>query len=60
MTFHRLINEGKERLYKAGQGEQAAMLYMVELCQNAHIDCIVRWTKRFLKKYKPIILKAFT
>ena len=29
MTFHRLINEGKERLYKAGQGEQAAMLYMV-------------------------------
>lgn len=38
MTFHRLINEGKERLYKAGQGEQAAMLYMVELCQNAHID----------------------
>ena len=29
MTFHSLIHEGKERLYKAGQGEQAAMLYML-------------------------------
>lgn len=38
MTFHRLINEGKERLYKAGQGEQAAMLLMVELCRKANLD----------------------
>ena len=28
-TYHSLINEGKERLYKAGQGEQAAQLFMV-------------------------------
>ena len=25
-TYHSLINEGKDRLYKAGQGEQAAQL----------------------------------
>ena len=30
MTFHELLNEAKERLYQAGQGEQAAQVLMVE------------------------------
>ena len=28
-TYHSLINEGKERLYKAGQGEQALRVVQV-------------------------------
>lgn len=38
MTFHDYINEGKERLYQAGQGEQAAQLLMVELCRKHDIN----------------------
>lgn len=38
MTFHDYINEGKERLFQAGQGEQAAQLLMVELCRKNDIN----------------------
>lgn len=38
MTFHDLINEGRERLFQAGQGEQAAQLLMVELCRKRDIN----------------------
>ncbi len=45
-TYHSLINEGKERLYKAGQGEQAAQLFMVELCRQKISIYIFLWMKR--------------
>ena len=40
-TYHSLINESKERLYKAGQGEQAAQLFMVELCRQKDINLYI-------------------
>ena len=40
-TYHSLINEGKERLYKADQGEQAAQLFMVELCRQKDINLYI-------------------
>ena len=39
-TYHSLINEGKERLYKAGQGEQAASTFMVELYRSKNVKSI--------------------
>ena len=38
MTFRDYINEGKERLYQAGLGEQAAQLFMVELCRKYNVN----------------------
>ncbi|EOS60086.1 protein-(glutamine-N5) methyltransferase, release factor-specific [Firmicutes bacterium M10-2] len=38
MTYHALVSEGKKRLIKAGQGEQAAQLLMVELCSVKDIN----------------------
>lgn len=38
ITWHELLNEGKERLYNAGNSEQAAMLLLNELCQHADIN----------------------
>ncbi len=38
MTYHALVNEGRKRLLKAGQGEQAAQLLMVELCSLKDIN----------------------
>lgn len=38
MNYREYIKEGRERLYKAGQGEQAAQLLMVELCQHKGIN----------------------
>ena len=38
MTFHELLNEAKERLYQAGQGEQAAQVLMVEYCRQRNIN----------------------
>lgn len=38
MRYRDYIHEGKERLYKAGQGEQAAQLFMVELCRQKGIN----------------------
>lgn len=38
MRYRDYIREGKERLYKAGQGEQAATLLMVELCRQKGIN----------------------
>ena len=54
-TYHSLINEGKERLYKAGQGEQAAQLFMVELCRQKISIYIFLWMKRRMNKFKRII-----
>ena len=41
MTYHQLINEAKERLFKANQGEQAAQLLMVELCRQKDINLYI-------------------
>lgn len=41
MTYHQLLIEGKERLFQAGQGEQAAQLYMVELCRQRNINLYI-------------------
>lgn len=38
MTYHALVSEGKKRLIKAGQGEQAAQLLMMELCDLKDIN----------------------
>lgn len=38
MTYHDLVREGKSRLMKAGQGEQAAQLLMVELCNQKDLN----------------------
>lgn len=38
MKYREYVKEGKERLYKAGQGEQAAQLLMVELCRQRDIN----------------------
>lgn len=38
MRYRDYIHEGKERLFKAGQGEQAAQLLMVELCRQKGIN----------------------
>lgn len=38
MTYHALVVEGRQRLLKAGQGEQAAQLLMVELCNAKGIN----------------------
>lgn len=42
MTFYGLINEGRERLFQAGQGEQAAQVLMVELCRKKNINLFVK------------------
>ena len=38
MNYREYIKEGRERLYKSGQGEQAAQLLMVELCRHKGIN----------------------
>lgn len=38
MKYREYVKEGKDRLYKAGQGEQAAQLLMVELCRQKDIN----------------------
>lgn len=38
ITWHELLREGKERLYQAGAGEQAAMLLLNELCARDGIN----------------------
>ena len=37
-TYHNWVIEGKQRLLAAGQGEQAAQLLMVELCNQKNIN----------------------
>lgn len=37
-TYHDLYSEGRDRLEKAGQGQQAALLLLSELCQANDID----------------------
>ena len=41
MTYHALIIEAKNRLFEAGQGEQAAQLLMVELCRQKNINLYI-------------------
>lgn len=38
ITYHKLLNEGRQRLEAAGAGEQAALLYMNELCRQKDIN----------------------
>lgn len=38
MKYREYVKEGKDRLYKAGQGEQAAQLLMMELCRQKNIN----------------------
>lgn len=38
MTYHSYLKEAKERLYQAGQGEQAAQLLMVEMCRQRNVN----------------------
>ncbi|MBF0579925.1 peptide chain release factor N(5)-glutamine methyltransferase [Erysipelotrichaceae bacterium RD49] len=38
ITWHQLLNEGKERLYKAGNSDQAAMLLLNELCRQKNVN----------------------
>lgn len=40
MKYREYVKEGKERLYKANQGEQAA-LFMIELCENKGINLYI-------------------
>ena len=41
MKYVEYVKEGKERLYKANQGEQAALLLMNELCENKGINLYI-------------------
>ena len=41
MKYREDVKEGKERLYKANQGEQAALLLMNELCENRGINLYI-------------------
>lgn len=38
ITYHKLLNEGRDRLEAAGAGDQAALLYMNELCRAKDIN----------------------
>ena len=38
ITYHKLLNEGRDRLEKSGAGEQSALLYMNELCAKRDIN----------------------
>lgn len=41
MKYREYVKEGKEHLYKANQGEQAALLLMNELCENKGINLYI-------------------
>lgn len=38
VTWHQLLQEGKERLYQANQSDQAALLLLNELCSHKNIN----------------------
>ena len=38
ITWHQLLNEGKERLYQAGNSDQAAMMLLNELCRHRNVN----------------------
>lgn len=38
ITWHQLLQEGKERLYQANQSDQAALLLLNELCTHRNIN----------------------
>lgn len=48
MTYRDYIREGKERLYKAGQGEQAAQLLMIELCKKEDVNLYMDMDQQIL------------
>lgn len=41
ITWHQLLQEGKERLYQANQSDQAALLLLNELCSHRNINLYV-------------------
>lgn len=38
MTYHKLLNEGRDRLYNAGQSDQLALMLLNELCSQKDIN----------------------
>mgnify|MGYP004448661521 CR=1 FL=1 len=38
ITYHQLLNEGKERLVRAGASDQTALLFMNEICRKAGVN----------------------
>ena len=58
MRYRDYIREGKERLYKAGQGEQAATLLMVELCRQKGINLYMDMDEEILDAIRVDYLEA--
>ena len=58
MRYRDYIREGKERLYKAGQGEQAATLLMVELCRQKGINLYMDMDEEILDAIRIDYLEA--
>lgn len=58
MRYRDYIREGKERLYKAGQGEQAATLLMVELCRQKGINLYMDMDEEILDTIRVDYLEA--
>lgn len=58
MTYHSLIVEAKDRLFKANQGEQAAQLLMVELCRQKNINLYVSMNEECDLEIEKDYLKA--
>ncbi|MBQ0065771.1 MAG: peptide chain release factor N(5)-glutamine methyltransferase [Firmicutes bacterium] len=58
MTYHELIMQGRERLYKAGQGEQAAQLLMVEYCNQRGVNLYINMEEEISDELKEIYLNA--
>lgn len=58
MTYHELIMQGRERLFAAGQGEQAAQLLMVEYCNQKGINLYINMEEEISEELKEIYLQA--
>ncbi|MDO4467051.1 MAG: peptide chain release factor N(5)-glutamine methyltransferase [Bacillota bacterium] len=58
MTYHELIMQGRERLFAAGQGEQAAQLLMVEYCNQKGINLYLEMENEIGEELKNVYLKA--
>ena len=58
MTYHSLILDARERLFQAGQGEQAAQLLMVELCRQRDKNLYILMNEECDKEIEEIYKKA--
>lgn len=58
MTYHELIMQGRDRLFAAGQGEQAAQLLMVEYCNQRGINLYIDMDSEIGDELKEVYLKA--